>query len=102
MIEGQETFLLDKQLLIESLSDDIALLLEKYIGKRIILKDSRQSLTAMKGTNSRQLTKVFEKSGTIVRIDPLIRNELIVMWHHDASSSNIKISELKNYELRDE
>ena len=113
MTEVQESVLYEKQLQIQTLEDDLELLLETYIGKRFHLKDARypipgapsssSSLASLNGTSHRRGEGVGTGmgSGTILRIDPVTRHDLIVRWHHNASSSKIKICELSHFEFID-
>jgi hypothetical protein len=124
MLDTQESFLYEKQLQIQTLEDDLEVLLEVYIGKRFILKDSRypipypgsvsssSSVASLNGMghfhhrrgdgNGEKMTGMGAGvGGTILRIDPVTRQDLIVRWHHNASSSKIKISELTHFEFVD-
>lgn len=119
MTEVQESVLYEKQLQIQTLEDDLELLLETYIGRRFHLKDVRypipgapssssSSLASVNGTSHRRGDGYPERgagagmgSGTILRIDPATRHDLIVRWHHNASSSKIKICELSHFEFVD-
>lgn len=102
LIEGHESILYEKQLEIQSLADDLEILLEQYIGKKISVKDynGTKNMIHRDRRYHHHANGSGEKiTGTILHLDPLKRNELIVMWHHDASSTNIKISSLGDYEI---
>lgn len=104
LVECQESLLLEKQLQIKSLSDDLRVVLEScYVGKRITLKDPSHPSHSSHHSHSQYKRSSHSTSrsvtGTVLRIDPVTRNELVVMWHSDASHSNLKISELKRFEL---
>jgi hypothetical protein len=122
MVEAHESLLYEKQLQIQTLEDDLELLLEAYIGKRFLLKDLRypipgagsssSSLASLNGMSHRRGDGNGERmtggggragvgGGTILRIDPVTRRELIVRWHHNAFSSKIKVSELNHFEFID-
>lgn len=94
LVECQESLLLEKQLKIKCLCDDLNILLENYIGKRITLKESQLLFQRCQQNNRNHCL-----TGTIVKVDPITCNELVIMWHNDASYTNIKISDLKRFDI---
>jgi hypothetical protein len=73
---------------ISGLTADLGALLKPYLGRRI---------TGVRG-NSPDHTRA-KLSGTVLRIDDETGSEVVVMWHHNASVSNLTVGELLLFSL---